>query len=163
MNREHKRLIERLESSAEDLASYLGKFSEQELLTPPAPNEWSIHQVICHLRDNEEQVFLFRVKKILVEDNPPVPNFEQDAWQREHYSSTEPLKKMLADFRAARRKQIALLRKTTDRDWSRTARHPEYGTISIYWIVNYNVNHTLEHVAQIGFVYEKALLRKLNG
>jgi hypothetical protein len=33
MNRERKRLIDRLESSAEDLYSYLGKFSEQELQT----------------------------------------------------------------------------------------------------------------------------------
>ncbi len=162
MNREHKRLVERLESSGEDLLSYLGKFSEQEILEQPAPNEWSIHQVVSHLRDTEERVFLYRVKRILKEDHPEVPNFDQDAWQREHYSPTEPLKKMLADFRSARRKQIVLLRKTTDKDWDRTARHPEYGVISVNWLVNHNVNHTFEHLSQIGYSHEKSLLKKLN-
>lgn len=162
MNREHKRLVERLESSAEDLMSCLGKFSEQDLIEPPAPNEWSVHQVIAHLRDTEEQVFLYRVKRILAEENPAVANFDQEAWHREHYSATEPLKKILVEFRSARRKQIALLRKTRDKEWLRTARHPEYGTISVEWLVNHNVNHTFEHVSQIGYQYEKGLLRRLN-
>ncbi len=162
MNREHKRLVDRLESSGEDLLSYLGKFSEQEILEQPAPNEWSIHQVVAHLRDTEERVFLYRVRRLLKEDHPEVPNFDQDAWQREHYSPTEPFKKMLADFRSARRKQIVLLRKTTDKDWDRTARHPEYGVISVNWLVNHNVNHTFEHLSQIGYWHEKSLLKKLN-
>lgn len=162
MNREHKRLVDRLESSGEDLLSYLGKFSEQEILEQPALNEWSIHQVVSHLCDTEERVFLYRVKRILKEDHPEVPNFDQDAWQREHYSPSEPLKKMLADFRSARRKQIVLLRKTTDKDWDRTAQHPEYGVISVNWLVNHNVNHTFEHLSQIGYWHEKSLLKKLN-
>ncbi len=162
MNRDHKRLIDRLESSAQDLLSYLGKFSEHELLETPSPSEWSIHQVMAHLRDTEVQVFLFRSKKILSEDDPSVPNFDQDAWHREHYKATEPLKKMIDEFAIARRKQVAILRKTTDKAWSRTARHPEYGTISLDWLVNHHVNHTLEHLSQIGSKYEKNMLKSLN-
>lgn len=162
MNREHKRLVERLESSAEDLYSYLGKFTEQDLLASPAPNEWSIHEIISHLRDNEEIVFLFRAKKIIADDNPAVPNFEQDIYQREHYLATEPLKKMLSEFRSSRKKQVALLRKTKDKDWSRTAQHPEYGTISLEWLVRHCVDHTFEHLAQIGYSHEDNLLRSLN-
>jgi hypothetical protein len=162
MNREHKRLVERLESSAQDLISYVRKFSDRELFKTETPGEWSIHQVIAHLRDTEVQVFLFRAKRILSEVNPSVPNFDQDTWQAEHHTESESLKGILDDFRIARGKQVALLRKATDKEWLRTARHPEYGTISLNWLVNHQVNHTLEHLAQIGSKYEGNLLKSLN-
>jgi DinB family protein len=163
MNNEHKRLVDRLESSGQDLVLYLGRFSEHDLFESPGPSEWSIHQVMAHMRDAEEQAFLFRMKKMLSEDNPAVPNFNQEAWQREHYSTAEPLEKILGEFRVARRKQVALLRKTTDKQWSRTARHPEFGTISLDWLVSHNVSHTFEHLAHVSSKYESKLLKSLNG
>lgn len=163
MNHEHQRLIERLESSAEDFVSSLGKFSDEELHASPTPNDWSIHQLAAHLRDTEEQVFAYRLKRILNEENPAVPNFDQEVWLREHYSASEPLKKILAEFRNIRKKEILLLRKMPAKAWERTATHPEYRTISLEWLMTRNVNHTLDHVAQMGYAFEKVLLKKLNG
>ena len=162
MNREHKRIIDRLESSAEDFLAYLSKLSTEELQRVPAPNEWTLHQVAAHVRDNEQQVFLYRLKRMLREDNPAVENFESDAWTRAHYSASEPIKKIALEIRAARKKQVSLLRKAKDKDWARMARHPEYGTISIDWLVTYAVNHAIEHAAHVGDAYEKVLLAKLN-
>lgn len=162
MNRQHAALIDRLDASGRDLVWYLGKLSEQEIHAVPAPNEWSIHQVMAHLRDTEQQVFLFRAQRILSEDHPAVPNFDQEAWHRDHYSASEPLKKILSDYRAARRKLVGLLRRTRDKDWTRWAMHPEYRKISLDWLVTHDYNHTMEHLAQIGSVHEKSLLKQLN-
>ncbi len=163
MNREHKRLVERLESSAEDFLLYLGKLSSEGLQRVPAPNEWTLHQVAAHVRDVEQQVFLYRLKRMLNEDNPEVENFDQDAWTRERYSASEPVKKIAAEIRAARQKQITLLRKAKDKDWARTAQHPTWKNISVEWLLTHAVNHAMEHAAQAGDAYEKELLKKLNG
>ena len=62
-----------------------------------------------------------RVKRILTESHPKVANFDQDEWNKEHYDPNEPFKKIVADFRSGRRKLIALLRKSKDKDWENWA------------------------------------------
>jgi len=162
MNNEHKRLISRLETSTEDFLLYLGRLPAEELQRVPAPNEWSLHQVAAHVRDVEQQVFLYRLKRMLKEENPAVENFDGDAWTREHYSASESVKKIAAEIRVARKKQIALLKQAKDKDWARAARHSTYGKVSIEWLMTHAANHTMEHAAQLGNAYDKEMLKKLN-
>lgn len=54
MNRNHAKLIERIEESGKDLLSYLAQLTDEEIHHVPAPNEWSIHAVLAHLRDTED-------------------------------------------------------------------------------------------------------------
>jgi hypothetical protein len=163
MNRQHARLIERIEESGKEFLSYLPQLTEEEIHRMPAPNEWSIHAVVAHLSDTEEHVFLKRTKRILGASQPVnVENFDQDQWNHDHYSPEESLKEIIAKWRAARRKLIRLLRKTTDKDWARWAVHPEYGRISIEWLAIHNYSHTLEHLHQLLEMREKAIMRELN-
>jgi hypothetical protein len=163
MNRQHAKLIERIEESGNDFLAYLAELTDEEIHRVPGQGEWSIHAVLAHLRDTEEHVFLKRTKRILGASEPPnVENFSQDEWNRDHYSSEEPRKKIISELRAARRGLLRLLRKTTDKDWSRWALHPEYGRISIEWLAVHDYSHTLEHLHQLLELREKAILEELN-
>ena len=162
MNRNHHALIDGLESSGSEFVRYLQRLSKQDLSVAPTPGDWTMHQVAAHVRDVEQQVFLSRSKRIPSENLPTVQNFDQDVWDREHYSSTEGIAKIVSEFRVARRKQIASLRKTKDKDWLRCAMHSTYGRISLEWLVMHNYHHTLEHLAQRGYTQEGALLKHLN-
>jgi uncharacterized damage-inducible protein DinB len=162
MNRKRAALIDCLEASGKDLLAYLALLSDDEIHTPPAPNEWTIHQVAAHLRDTEQQVFLLRTQRMVKEAHPAVQGFDQEVWNREHYSPGEPLKKITAEFRAARRRLIRLLRQTSDKDWANWATHPEFGKISLDWLTMRNYSHTLDHLVQIVRVRERAMLRELN-
>ncbi len=162
MNRQRSALIDRLETSGKDYTTFLAQFSEDEIHDLPEPNEWSIHQVAVHMRDNEQQVFLYRVQRLMKETHPEVPNFDSDLWNRDHYRPDEPLEKIIADFRTARRKLVKLLRSTTAKDWENWATHPEYGRISLDWIALYDYGHTLDHLAQMVKVRESSTLNRLN-
>jgi DinB superfamily len=163
VNRAHAKLIERIEESGKDLLAYLSQLTDEELYRVPAPDEWSIHAVLAHLRDTEQQVFLKRTKRILGAAQPPsVENFDQVQWNRDHYSPEEPRQKIIAEFRAARRGLLRLLRKTTDKDWSRWAVHPEYGRISIEYLATHDYSHTLDHLHPLLEMRESALLKELN-
>ncbi len=162
MNRTRAALVDRLEASGEDFLWYLGLFDDDELHIAPSPDEWTIHQIAAHMRDNEQRVFLARTERIIRETHPSVENFEQDLWIREHYDPKEPLKKITAEFRTARRKLIKLLRGSSPKDWTNWAQHPEYGKISLDWLTQYNYHHTLEHIAQMGRAREQKLLNELN-
>ena len=163
MKRKRTEWIDRLEQSGKDYLGYVTQLSEAQILDIPAPGEWSMHQVIAHVRDTERYAFLARVQRILMETHPAVENFDQDAWNRDHYDPNEPTKKIVADFRALRRKLVSLLRKSKDKDWENWAMHSEYHKITIDWIVMHDYHHTLEHTAQIGYLNEKVLLKNLNG
>jgi len=163
MNRQHKMLVDQIEASGKEFLEYLSRLPEEEIHRVTAPGEWSVHVVVAHLRGTEQDVFLRRTRRILEAPAPPaVENFDQDEWNREHYSPDEPLDKIISDWRAARRKEIALLRKTLDKDWAKWAVHPEYQKISIEWLAMHNYSHTLEHLHQLLVMREQAILRTLN-
>ncbi len=163
MNRKRAQLIDRLESSGQDYLWYLEQLSEGEIHSPPAPGEWTVHQIAAHMRDTERLVFLLRIDRMLNQEHPSVENFDQEAWHREHYLAGEPLRKIKSEFRTARRKVVQLLRSASKKDWDNWAVHPEYGKISLDWLLEHDYLHTLEHLAQIARMREAATLRELNG
>ena len=163
MNRVRKAWIDRLEQSGKDYLRYISQLSHDEIYNVPAPGEWSMHQVLAHVRDTERYVFLERTQRILKELHPAVENFDQEAWNRDHYDPNEPFKKIASEFKALRRKLVSLLRKSKDKDWENWAVHPEYHKINLDWLMMHNYHHTLEHTSQIGYLGEKELLKSLNG
>lgn len=163
MDRRRTALVDRLEASGKDYVWYLSQLSDAELHTPPAPNEWTIHEVAAHMRDTEQKAFLPRTERIMREEHPAVENFDQEAWNREHYRPDEPLKKIISGFLQARRKVTRLLRQTANEDWENWAMHSEYGKISLDWLTEHNYGHTLEHIAQIANVHNQTQLKELNG
>ncbi len=163
MNRQHTKLIERIEASGKEFLDYVSPLPAEEIHRAPVPGEWSIHAVVAHLRDTEEHVFLKRIERILREPEPPaVENFDQVEWNRAHYSPDEPFKEIMAELRQARRKFIRALEKIPDKEWSRYAHHPEYGKISIEWLALHDYVHTLDHLHQILELRERAILKELN-
>ena len=162
MNRRRTAWIDRLEQSGKDYLGYVSQLSEAQIHDVPAPGEWSMHQVVAHVRDTERYAFFVRVQRILAETHPTVANFDQDEWNKDHYDPSEPFKKIVADFRVHRRKLVSLLRKSKDKDWENWAIHPEYHKITIDWIVMHDYHHTLEHTAQLGYLNEKVYLKGLN-
>jgi uncharacterized damage-inducible protein DinB len=162
MNAHHKKLVEHLETTGDEFVKALLGLSSEEVNRVPAANEWSIHQAAAHVRDTESRVFLYRLERILTEELPAVPNFDQDAWTREHYSPDEPIRNIAREFAAARRKVVRQLSDVKDKDWERKGIHPAFGKISIEWLVTHFYAHTLDHIGQIMYARDNGLLRHLN-
>ena len=58
---------------------------------------WNIHQVIAHMRDVNQHVYLPRLHRIIDEENPMFENFDGDAWMAEHYQPLEPIGKLSSE------------------------------------------------------------------
>jgi len=157
-----KDLIDRLEESGKEFVKWLALFTPDEAPTPPGPNEWSAREIAIHQRDTEEQVFLLRTARALQEEHPIVTSFVQEEWSQAHPADGESLAKIIADFRAARRKLIRLLRNASSREWEAYAMHPKLGKLSVSLMAEFNYSHTLNHLAQLVDLHEHAMLRKLN-
>ncbi len=112
------------------------------------PGEWSPRQVAHHLADSET-TSATRFRRLLVEDDPLIQNYDQDAFARVLHYDRDPTVS-LALFRAVRSSTAELLRRMSDADWGRSGTHSESGPYSAEdWLRIYGV-HAHEHADQIG-------------
>ncbi len=116
--------------------------------TPIKPGEWNLHQIVCHMRDTNAQVYLPRLKRILNEHNPVFENFDGEKWMAEHYDATENISDIVRDFADGCEEIAAMLEDLPDCDWERTGTHTALGTNSLEWWAERTLNHIDELLRQ---------------
>jgi len=148
-------------ASTELIDAYLAGIAELEKatagLTPeqartkPADGSWSITQIVAHLADTEA-LFAERMKRVLVEDRPPLPVADPDGYVRALAYDDRDLAEEIALLGAVRRQMARVLRKQPAEAWRRVGIHSTDGEKSLEQIATKAVAH-LEH--HLGFVRAK--------
>jgi hypothetical protein len=114
----------------------------------PAPDKWSVSEILAHLAD-AELVGGFRMRFILGAPGSPIMAFDQDAWVTSlHYDKRDP-RKSLETFRALREANLAMLKTLTPEQWKHYGMHSERGQESIEHIVRMFAGHDVNHTRQI--------------
>jgi hypothetical protein len=120
----------------------------------PAPDKWSVSEIVAHFADVEVAVG-FRMRLILGAPGSPVAAFDQDSWVTSlHYEKRDP-RKSIEHFRVAREANLALLKALKPDQWKHYGMHAERGQESIEHIARLLAGHDLNHLQQI----EKILVR----
>jgi FMN phosphatase YigB (HAD superfamily) len=138
-----------LASTPAALDTMITRSSSDRLLSKPSAEEWSITEVLCHLRDVEAEVQLPRIQTILREDNPFLSAENTDAWAATRGYAAQDGQKALADFAASRATTLGLLRTLPDDLWSRRVRHAIFGPTSLLELVHFMTEHDRLHIQQI--------------
>ena len=97
----------------------------------PAPGKWSIHEIVCHMREAERLGYLRRYTEILAKDNPTFPDVDGDALALEGQYRRLNLREVLRDWRAARKECLAVLKKVKGAQWTRIGTHETAGPMSL--------------------------------
>ena len=115
----------------------------------PRQEEWSLTEIICHLRDVETEVNLPRLQKICSENNPFLPGINTDEWAQTRAYNQEDGIQALAGFTEARIDVLNLLNQLGPDGWGKTARHAIFGPTEIKELVSFMVTHDRTHLQQI--------------
>jgi DinB family protein len=119
----------------------------------PAPEKWSVAEILAHLADSEI-VRGWRMRQILGAPGTPIQAFDQDSWAAAgHYEKRDP-RKSLEQFRVLREANLALLKSLTTEQWKHHGVHAERGEESIEHIVRMNAGHDINHTMQIERILE---------
>jgi hypothetical protein len=122
--------------------------STGKLRKRPAPDKWSVSEILAHLAD-AEIVVGFRMRLILGAPGTPIAAFDQDSWVTSgHYEKRNP-QKSLEQFRAVREANLALLKSLTPDQWKHYGMHAERGQETIEHIVRMFAGHDINHLKQI--------------
>jgi hypothetical protein len=137
-----------LGATAEALATLIAGVSTAELRRRPAPDKWSVNEILAHLAD-AEIVVGFRIRLILGSPGVPIVAYDQDKWAVSgHYDSRDPLRS-LEQFRVLRETNLALLRSLAPEQWDDYGVHSERGRESIEHTVRMFAGHDVNHLEQI--------------
>jgi hypothetical protein len=120
----------------------------------PAPNKWSVSEILAHLADGEI-VGAFRLRMILGAPGTPIAAFDQDSWVTSgHYEKRDP-RKSLDLFRTIREANLALLKSLAPEQWKHHGMHSERGEESIEHITRMYAGHDLNHLRQVEAILGK--------
>jgi uncharacterized damage-inducible protein DinB len=134
--------------SARKIARLIRSASASKLRKRPAPDKWSVAEILTHLADCEI-VTGWRMRQILGAPGTPIQPFDQDSWAAAgHYSSRDP-RKSLEQFRAFRKANLALLRTLAPEQWKSYGMHAERGQETIERIVRLMAGHDVNHLRQV--------------
>lgn len=123
----------------------------------PAPTEWSLAEITCHLRDVDAEVNLPRLAKVTREINPFLPGMDTDRWAEERNYIQQDGRSALHRFMYDRIKLLSLLEGLTPAEWQRPARHAIFGPTTLQELVGFIVGHDRLHVRQAYDVIRPAL------
>jgi len=147
---ERDRFLRVLASTPDRLKAMLTGVPRKLLAWRPAPGKWSIHEIVCHMRDAERLGYLHRYTEILTKDNPTFPDVNGDVLALERQYSRMRLSEVIRDWRAARRQCLAILATVKQDQWSRTGTHEILGVMSLETVLKRQALENDEaHLVQI--------------
>ena len=125
-----------------------GVTQEQAQMARGGDENWSILEVMCHLRDAEERG-IERMRAMRDQDIPFLPAYDQDAWAAERNYAGQSQEKAISEYLQLLDIHIAELEALTAEQWERPGIHEEQGRITISAHTLHLVAHYMQHAAQI--------------
>ena len=142
-------LLDALQATPEIVETLLDGCTQEQATAARGGDEgWSIVEVVCHLRDAEEEAFS-RMRLMRDNAHPVIVAYDQDLWARERNYAEASLREALAAFNRFRAQHVTELAQLSPQEWERTGQHEEQGTITISSHTLHMVSHDALHAAQI--------------
>ncbi|KQX55311.1 MULTISPECIES: DinB family protein [unclassified Paenibacillus] len=122
--------------------------TEEEFRFKPAPDKWSIHQILIHVTDSEISS-TSRLKKVLAEDEPTLISFDQDAWTNNLGYDLLDREQYLLLFKLLRSSMQTILDNLTTEQSERVGVYVDQGRFTFKQLMEYRIEHVRNHLAQI--------------
>jgi hypothetical protein len=114
----------------------------------PAAGEWSAIEVVGHMID-KMQIWTSRVERIIVEERPALPTYDQDALVRDHaYQHANP-ELLFEQLRQECERFALLVEDIPTSALQREGVHEEFGPITLRQCIEYPLESAPEHLAQL--------------
>lgn len=148
-------LLSALEGVVNDLSKIAAQLPSSAWHQPINPDAHTPHYILFHLRELDTRVFVAQLPRILVEETPILPVFDDQSWMDSHYDIEEPVLAIMEELAKLRKPELGWLRNLTPTEWSRSARHPWWGEHTLQWWVELQVDYSSQHLKEIASVLDR--------
>lgn len=130
------------------LITFTRSIDQQKWNLRPLKDEWSLTEILCHLRDVDREVNLPRIHTIMDGNNPFIPGAVTDPWVAERNYSQECGPDALIEFSQIRAETVQLLESLDESAWQNPARHAIFGPTTLKELLNFVATHDRSHIQQ---------------
>jgi hypothetical protein len=136
-----------LEATPGILRGLMTELTEVDARWKPAPERFSVAEVLAHLSHSEGHCYRMRLERLMAETRP---EFESDDAQMylDLYRSADP-EEAFDQFEDQREGNLEFLRALPDGAGSRVALHREFGEITLAQMLHEWALHDLGHIRQV--------------
>jgi hypothetical protein len=149
------RLIKSLAETPSKLTQLLQPLSPQQVRVKES-DQFSALENICHLRDIEVEGYGERIKRILEEAEPSLPDIDGARLAIERDYNNDDLDSAFAAFSNARRKNVELVRSLEMDQLARKGNLEGAGLISLRALLEMMEEHDQGHLAELSMVSRRA-------
>lgn len=136
-----------LNQQPDELTALLRSLPETQAALRPAPDEWSVKEVIGHIADTE-RIFAYRALRIARGDTTPLPGFEQDAYVRATDFNARRLSDLLEEFACQRRANVLCFQPLTEAEVARRGTASS-ASVSVRALLYIMAGHVLHHIESL--------------
>ena len=144
------RALETMPGFLQEAAHTIGEHAARA----PSGGGFSLIEHAWHLADLEREGFGERIRRVLAEADPELPDFDGARLARERSYGGRPLGTGIAAFVAARAANLAVLRSAAPDSWARTGRQEGVGAVTLRDIPRLMSEHDDSHRAEIAALLE---------
>jgi hypothetical protein len=145
---ERRKMLESFGRAPALLSGILRQLPKKMWLYKPAPERWSIHEIILHLADSEASSYV-RCRHLIAEPGLAVVEFDPALWAGNLGYFHQSTREALEITRRLRKMTYQLLVSLPEPVWSRTVEYPEEGAITLESWIERQERHIPHHMEQM--------------
>ena len=138
-----------LEASGRAIDALVSGVQPEVARRQPAPEKWSIHEVLGHLADEERNDFRMRIDYMLHRSGEAWPAIDPRRTVSEGNFNEKTLDALRTDFLLERQKSLAWLSGLHGANWEAAYHHPQMGDFTAASLLCAWAAHDLLHLRQI--------------
>lgn len=142
-------LIESYGKAYDILVEALKEFPKEMWQWKPAPEKWSVHEIIVHIADSEANSYV-RCRRFIAEPDSGVYGYDENKWAEKLNYHSQGIEDSLLLFKFLRKASHDLIKTVDDVTWkTATVNHSESGIMSFeQWLKVYE-EHIPVHIRQM--------------
>ena len=121
---------------------------DEQIRRRPAAAQWAVIEVVAHIADVDQRAHA-RLRRMLCEDNPFLPAFDQEALAEERGYIKMDLTEELARYQRSRAAHVIDLETLEPSQWLRPGRHQDAGDLTVELYEAHVASEDVDHLAQI--------------
>ena len=138
--------LEALAETADRIRRLVESWSGETFEKSYAPGKWSARQILVHLAQTELALST-RARFALTQPGYAAQAFSQDDWMPVDAGSSA--RTALGAYTALRGLNLEMWKRLTPEQLERAFTHPEYGDLTVGWIMSQMAGHDIHHFKQL--------------
>ncbi len=152
---EFQEVVRFLEETPGHIRQLAAEMALQDLTWKPAVDEFSVVEQVCHLRDLEREGYSARIKKLLTEQQPALPDFDGSRIARERDYNRQDFEAAFEEFALARAENVRVMKTLSPDQLNRSGMLEGVGAITLGKLFRLMREHDQSHREELSALRER--------